>query len=295
MSRLLGLAGRADRGRRRPRPRQDEHAGVRRRRQHVQRGLRHHPQPVGHGAHLRRLVRRVSGGPGHGHGLARRRLRSRRLAADPGRVLRRRGPAALARPRAGRAFGAAVRHACGRGPDGPRRTRRRAVPRRAGGLRPARPAELRRLPTAYAATVERPVRLGRVAFTRTSAASRRSTRRSPRSAGRPRLASRRSVPRSRKPRPISARHRRVHGPARGAVCGEHGAAARAASRPPQARGRVEHRARAEPHRRRDRPRRARARPAAAAHGRVHGPLRPAPVPGRDRAAVPGRDTATSRS
>ena len=43
------------------------------------------------------------------------------------------------------------------------------------------------------------------------------------------------------------------------------------------------------HRRRDRPGRARARPAAAADGRVHGPLRPAVVPGGDRAAVPGRD------
>ncbi len=43
----LGLAGRADRGRGRDRARQDEHARVRRRRQHLQRGVRHHPQPVG--------------------------------------------------------------------------------------------------------------------------------------------------------------------------------------------------------------------------------------------------------
>ena len=140
---FLGLAGGADRGCRRDRARQDQHARVRGRRQHVQRGVRGHPQSVGHGAHLRWLVRWLGGRLGNGHGLARRRLRSRRLAADPGRVLRRCRSAAFARPRSGRAQVAAVRHARRRGSDGPRRARRRALPRCAGGLRPARPAELR--------------------------------------------------------------------------------------------------------------------------------------------------------
>ena len=69
-------------GRRRHRPRQDQHAGVRRRRQHAQRRLRRDRQPVRPAAILRRLVRRVGGGAGHRHGADLHRLRHRRLAAQ---------------------------------------------------------------------------------------------------------------------------------------------------------------------------------------------------------------------
>ena len=47
------------------------------------------PQPVEPGAHLRRLVRRLGGGAGGRHEPALRGLRSRRLAAHAGLVLRR--------------------------------------------------------------------------------------------------------------------------------------------------------------------------------------------------------------
>ena len=83
--------------RRRHRRRQDQHARVRRRRQHLQRGLRRHPQPVEPRAHLRRLERRRGGGAGHRHGPARPGLGSRRLAAHARRVLRRRRLPDLAR------------------------------------------------------------------------------------------------------------------------------------------------------------------------------------------------------
>ena len=59
-------------------------------------------------------------------------------------------------------------------------------------------------------------------------------------------------------------------------------------RPAQARGGLEHRARVDGDRRRDRTCRASARPDAARHGGLHGRPRPALLPGRDRAALPGR-------
>ena len=94
---ILRLAGRAHRGRGRRRAGQDQHAGIRCRGQHLQRGVRHHPQPVEPGPHLRRLLGRGGGGAGDRHGLARRRLRPRRLPAHAGLVLRR-GRACAPRP-----------------------------------------------------------------------------------------------------------------------------------------------------------------------------------------------------
>ena len=151
---------------------------------------------------------------------------------------------------------------------------------------------------AYAETVERPVRARAGSPSRPiSAASRRSIAEiaDDLPAG-GRLASPRSAPRSRKPRPTSARRPRCsRSCARRSIAANMAPLLEQHRDRAQARGGLEHRARPAPDRRRDRPGRARARPAAAAHGRVHEPLRPAAVPGRDRAAVPGRDRAISPS
>jgi amidase len=54
--------------------------------------------PVGHGAHARRLLRRLGGGRGGRDGAARARQRRRRLDPHPGRLLRPRRPQAQPRP-----------------------------------------------------------------------------------------------------------------------------------------------------------------------------------------------------
>ena len=92
-------AGRAHRAQGRHRHRQVEHAGVRRRRQHLQRGVRPHAQSLEHLADLRRLDRRRRGVAGDRRGLAGARLRPWRLAAPARHLLLGRGPAAVAGPR----------------------------------------------------------------------------------------------------------------------------------------------------------------------------------------------------
>ena len=90
---------------------QVEHAGIRRRRQHLQRGFRARPSIPGTPAALGGgLVGRRGGGAGHRHGLARAWLRHGRLAAQSGELLRRRRLAAFARP-GGRSRRAAARSA----------------------------------------------------------------------------------------------------------------------------------------------------------------------------------------
>ncbi len=106
----LGLAAvqgqRAGRGRvqrrqhppgRRRHPRQDQHAGVRRRRQHDQPRLRPDRQSLRSRQDLRRLLRRLGRRAGAGAGGARHRLRPRRQPAHAGVLLRRGRLPALAR------------------------------------------------------------------------------------------------------------------------------------------------------------------------------------------------------
>ncbi len=108
---------------------QDEHAGVRRRLADLQHGVRRDAQSLRPDQDLRRQQRRRRGGAGLRDGADRRRQRHRRLAAQPGRVLQRRRPAAGA--------GRVPRDAAswsplrGAGPDGALGRRRGAVPERA--------------------------------------------------------------------------------------------------------------------------------------------------------------------
>ena len=74
-------AGRAHRAQGRRGRRQVQHAGVRRRRQHLQRSVRPHAQSLEHVADLRRLDRRRRGVAGDRRGLAGARLGPWRLAA----------------------------------------------------------------------------------------------------------------------------------------------------------------------------------------------------------------------
>ena len=83
---------------RRHRRRQDQRPRVRRRRQHAQPRLGRDRQPVRPAAQRRRLVRRLGGGAGVRHAARLHRLRHRRLAAHPGRLLRRRRLAPVAGP-----------------------------------------------------------------------------------------------------------------------------------------------------------------------------------------------------
>ena len=108
--------GRASRSQWRRGLRQIEHAGIRRRRQHLQRGVRRDAQSLGHVALRRRLLGRRGGRARNRHGLARARLRHGRLAAQSRELLRHRRHAAEHRPR--RAY--AGRH------DRPQSRRRRA-------------------------------------------------------------------------------------------------------------------------------------------------------------------------
>ena len=74
--------------------RQDQHARVGRRLAHVQPRVRRDAQPLGHDALGRRLERRRRGGAGLPDGADRRRQRSRRVAAQPGGLERRRSDCA---------------------------------------------------------------------------------------------------------------------------------------------------------------------------------------------------------
>ena len=94
----IAPAGRAHRAQGRHRDGQVEHAGVRRRRQHLQRGVRPDAQSLEHLAHLRRLDRRRRGVGGDRRGLAGARHRPWRLAARPGSLLLGRRHPAVARP-----------------------------------------------------------------------------------------------------------------------------------------------------------------------------------------------------
>ena len=95
----VASAGRAHRAQGRHRHRQVEHAGVRRRRQHLQRGVRPHAQSLEHLADLRRLDRRRRGVGRDRRGLAGARLRPWRLAA-PARAPTARSSACGRRPAA---------------------------------------------------------------------------------------------------------------------------------------------------------------------------------------------------
>ena len=110
--------GHAAPARRRDHPRQDQLPGVRRRRQHLQRGVRAHAQSLGSRPERRRIDRRRRRGAGHRHDRAGRRHRPRRVAAHPGVVLRRRRAASVGRAGADGADRLGVGHAAGQRADG---------------------------------------------------------------------------------------------------------------------------------------------------------------------------------
>ena len=189
--------------------RQVQHAGVRRRRQHLQRSVRPHAQSLEHLAHLRRLDRRRRGLAGDRRGLAGARLRPWRLAAPARHLLLGRRHPPVARPRDARHLEQSLVAAVGAGADGAQRRRPRAVPRHHGGLLPARSHDLR----CARRVVQRRRRAARGAearrlHRRLRRQVRRSTARSARSAPRWRGASRSWAASSRKPRPTSAQSTR---------------------------------------------------------------------------------------
>ena len=106
---------------RRHHPRQDQLSRVRRRRQHVQRGVRPHAQSVGPDEERRRIDRRRRRGARHRHDRARRRHRPRRLAAHSRVVLRPGRAAPVGRPGADLADRLGVGHAAGDRADGAHR------------------------------------------------------------------------------------------------------------------------------------------------------------------------------
>ena len=121
--------------------RQDEHARVRPRLAHLQRGVRRHAQRVRPHEVGGRQQRRRRGRAGDAHAAGRRRQRLHGEPAQPCGMERRLRLQAEPGPRAAlarrRRLGRAAQH---RRPDGAHRARRRRVARRAGGLGCARAA-----------------------------------------------------------------------------------------------------------------------------------------------------------
>ena len=139
----LPSRGRAHRAQGRHRHRQVEHAGIRRRRLDLQRGVRAHAQSLEYGADIRRLDGRRGGSARRRRGLAGARLRSRRKPAPSRHLLLGRGLAALGRTRHARHLQQSVRAALRAGADGAHRGGCGAVSRRHDGLVPARSPHLR--------------------------------------------------------------------------------------------------------------------------------------------------------
>ena len=127
-------AGRAHRAQGRHRDGQVQHARVRRRRQHLQRGVRPHAQSLEHLADLRRLDRRRLGLGGDRRGLAGARHRPWRLAAPARHLLLDRRHPPVGRPGDARHVEQSLLAAVGAGADGAQRRRPGAVPRHHGGL-----------------------------------------------------------------------------------------------------------------------------------------------------------------
>ena len=125
---------------RRDRRRQDQHAGIRRRREHAQRGLWRDRQSVRSHAVRRRLLGRLGGGAGHRHGADLLRLRHRRVAAQSRRVLRHRRLPPDAGPGRQRAARARLEQPLGRRADGAHRAGPVPAALRHGQRRCARPA-----------------------------------------------------------------------------------------------------------------------------------------------------------
>src|SRR6185437_13966770 len=123
--------------RRRDHDRQDQHAGVGGGLAHLQPGLRADPQPVGHVPVGGRLERRRGRRARVPDAAACGRQRPGRLAAQPGGVERRRGPAADPGRRPVVAGGRAVAAVLGRRAHGADGRRRRAAARGDGRPRPA--------------------------------------------------------------------------------------------------------------------------------------------------------------
>ena len=125
---------------RRDRPGQDQHSRVRDRGQHLERGVRSHPQPVEPGAQRRRLDRRRRRRARDRDDRAGRGHRPRWLAAHTRGVLRRRRSAPVARAGADLARRLSVGHAAGDRSDRAPRRRRGAGAAGDGGAELARAA-----------------------------------------------------------------------------------------------------------------------------------------------------------
>ena len=131
-------SGRASRSRRRHRLRDVEHAGIRRRRQHLQRGVRQDAQSVEHVALGGRLLGRRGGRACDRHGVARARLRHGRQPAQSGELQRHRRLPAEHRARRAHAERRDRHEPRPAGADGAQRRGRGAAARRDERRGPAR-------------------------------------------------------------------------------------------------------------------------------------------------------------
>ena len=127
--------GRAGEARRRDHHRQDQHAGVRARLQHLQRRVRAHAERPRPDQDRGRIERRRRGRRRAAHAAGRRRHRPRRLAAQSRRLQQHLRLPAVVRAGAGAAARRLLRRDGHAGPDGAQRARSRDAAFGAGGLR----------------------------------------------------------------------------------------------------------------------------------------------------------------
>ena len=135
---------------------QVQHAGVRGRRQHLQRGVRRDAKSLEAVAHLRRLLGRLGGCPGQRPGVAGHRIGSGRQPAHAGWLLRRGGPAAKPGQGRRRPLAAAFDTLSVEGPMARYGGRRGADAGRMAGVHAEDPLSLAEPPRPFAEAAARP-------------------------------------------------------------------------------------------------------------------------------------------